>query len=135
MHTDQTSRWLRATFLLGISLLFTHELDAMTHNEWRVLPLTSWLGPEEGRVLFVVLHVPFFAFVLGWLTSHLPERVARARYWISGFLVIHAGLHLAFNGQALYTFDGRLSNTLIYGAAACGAVYLVGAPFSRRQAP
>ena len=118
--------WLRTLFLVGVSLLFTHELDAMTHSEWRVLPLTSWLGPETGRVVFVALHVPLFALVLGWLTSQLPERVIKAQFWVSVFLVVHAGLHVAFSGQPHYTFAGMLSNTLIFGAAVCGAGYLVG---------
>ncbi|MZR61536.1 DUF6713 family protein [Alcanivorax sp. DP30] len=125
--------WLRALFLLGVSLLFTHELDAMTHSEWRVLPLTSWLEPETGRVVFVVLHVPLFALVLGWLTSQLPARVLKAQFWVSVFLVVHAGLHVAFSGQPHYTFAGMLSNTLIFGAAVCGAGYLVGNYVVRRD--
>jgi hypothetical protein len=119
--------WLRVAFLLGVSLLFTHELDAMTHSEWRVLPLTSWMALELGRLTFVVLHVPIFAFLLGWLTSRLPERVASAQFWVSAFLVAHAGLHLAFSGHPAYTFEGALSNTLIFGSAILGAVYLWGA--------
>ena len=124
MNSQQESPWVRAIFLLGVSLLFTHELDAMTHMEWRVLPLTSWLGPEVGRLVFVALHVPAFALVLGWLTSHVPGRVSRAQFWVAVFLMVHAGLHLAFSGHAEYTFDGVLSNTLIFGAGVCGGTYL-----------
>ncbi|GJM08395.1 MAG: hypothetical protein DHS20C11_06710 [Lysobacteraceae bacterium] len=118
--------WLRVTFLFAVSLLFTHELDAMTHAEWDVLPLTSWLPPDVGRAVFVTIHVPIFAFVLGWLTSRLPERVASAQFWISAFLVVHAALHFAFSSHPEYTFEGLLSNTLIFGSAALGAVYLLG---------
>ncbi len=124
MNTNQQPFWLRTVFLVGVSLLFTHELDAMTHMEWRVLPLTSWLAPELGRLAFVSLHVPIFAFVLGWLTSHVPGRVLTAQFWVATFLVLHAGLHLAFSGHREYTFEGILSNTLIFGSAACGATYL-----------
>ena len=35
---------------LGVGALFTHELDAMTNHEWRVLPLTSFLGEELGSL-------------------------------------------------------------------------------------
>lgn len=126
MSTVPQPLWLRALFLIGVSLLFTHELDAMTHSEWRVLPLTSWLAPDVGRVVFVTLHVPIFALVLGWLTSRLPERVAQGQFWVSVFLVVHAGLHVAFSGQPHYTFEGILSNTLIFGAAVFGAGYLLG---------
>ena len=132
MRAELQPFWLRATFLLGVSLLFTHELDAMTHAEWRVLPLTSWLAPELGRLVFVVVHVPLFAFVLGWLTSHIPGRAIAAQFWIAAFLVVHAGLHFAFSGHAHDTFDGIISNTLIFGAALCGAVYLWGQKVQRR---
>lgn len=121
VRKENCPRWL---FLLGVSLLFTHELDAMTHAEWQVLPLTSWLEPNVGRVVFVVFHVPLFAVVLGWLTSHLPQRAAKARLWIAGFLVLHGGLHAAFTSHPAYTFDGLLSNMLIFGAALCGGLYL-----------
>jgi uncharacterized protein DUF6713 len=124
INSYQQPSWLRATFLLGVSLLFTHELDAMTHAEWRVLPVTSWLSPELGRLVFVALHVPIFGFLLGWLTSRVPGRVTNAQFWISIFLVIHAALHLVFSGHPEYTFGGILSNTLIFGSAICGVIYL-----------
>lgn len=126
MTADFQPLWLKAIFLLGVSLLFTHELDAMTHSEWRVLPVTSWLAPGLGRMVFVTLHVPIFALVLGWLTTRLPKRAAHGQFWVSVFLVVHAGLHVAFSGQSHYTFEGILSNTLIFGAALCGALYLLG---------
>ncbi len=126
MSSFQQAAWLRAAILTGISLLLTHELDAMTHSEWRVLPLTSWLPPETGRTVFVVLHVPIFAVMLGWLASRVPRRVQIAQFWIAAFLVIHAMLHMAFSDHPEYTFQGLLSNTLIFGSAACGATYLFG---------
>jgi hypothetical protein len=122
--------WTRVAFLVGVSMLFTHELDAMTHAEWKVLPLTSWLDPEKGRIVFVALHVPIFSLVLGWLTSKLPERARRAQFWIAAFMVAHAVLHFGFSAHPAYTFAGALSNGLIFGSAALGAAYLWG---SRRQ--
>ncbi len=124
MSSYQQPLWLRALFLIGVSLLFTHELDAMTHSEWQVLPLTSWLEPAVGRVIFVSLHVPAFALVLGWLTSQIPGRAYTAQFWIAIFLVVHATLHIAFSGLPTYTFDGLLSNSLIFGSAFFGIAYL-----------
>jgi hypothetical protein len=122
----QEPSWARVAFLLGVSMLFTHELDAMTHAEWRVLPLTSWLDPEFGRIAFVGLHVPIFSLVLGLLTSKLPERARRAQVWIAAFMVAHAALHFGFSGHPAYTFAGVLSNGLIFGSAALSTAYLWG---------
>ena len=124
--SDSASSWTRVTFLLGVSMLFTHELDAVTHEEWRVLPLTSWLDPEAGRIAFIGLHVPIFALVLGWLTSKLPERAHRVQFWIASFMVAHGGLHFAFSEHPAYTFAGVLSNTLIFGSALLGVAYAWG---------
>lgn len=118
--------WLRASFLLGVSLLFTHELDAMTHAEWRVLPLTSWMPADTGRPVFVILHVPLFALLLGWLSSRIPGRAQQAQFWVACFLVVHGGLHAAFSRHPAYAFAGWLSNGLIFGAAALGLAYLMG---------
>ena len=112
-------------FYLGLGALLTHEMDAMTHSEWRILPPTRWLADDLGRELFVMAHVPLYALIIGLLASLHPGTRDRARFWVSVFLVIHAGLHAAFSSDPAYTFAGALSNTLIYGAAALGGLYLV----------
>lgn len=49
-------------FYIGVGMSFTHELDAMLNNEWRVLPLTSGLPDEMGQTVFVLAHIPLFAY-------------------------------------------------------------------------
>ncbi len=120
-------------FYLGVSLLFTHELDAMPNQEWRVLPLTSMLGDSAGELAFVLLHIPLFALVIGFIASLNPATRARARMLTSAFLVLHAGLHGLFTTHAHYEFAGLLSNGLIYGAAVCGALYLALTYTDRRR--
>ncbi len=112
-------------FYLGIGLFFTHELDAMTNHEWRVLPLTSWMPEHHGELSFVLLHIPLFAILVA-LVASLNE-VIRRRSWIgvSLFLAIHGGLHAAFMVHDDYEFSSLLSNVLIFGGAVCGAVYLI----------
>ena len=112
-------------FYLGIGLFFTHELDAMTNHEWRVLPLTSWKPEYNGELSFVLLHIPLFAILVA-LVASLNE-VIRRRSWIgvSLFLAIHGALHAAFMVHDDYEFSSLLSNVLIFVGAVCGAVYLV----------
>ena len=112
-------------FYLGAGALFTHELDAMTNHEWRVLPLTAWLPEEIGRTAFVALHVPLFAALIALLASR-DERVRRrSMFALGAFLVVHAGLHAAFSGHPHHEFSSALSLALIYGGALCGVVHLV----------
>ncbi|MGR8920417.1 MAG: DUF6713 family protein [Gammaproteobacteria bacterium] len=110
---------------VGLGGLFTHELDAMTNHEWRVLPLTSWLDDGVGELVFVLAHVPLFAVAIGFVASTVPRVRARAETVVAAFMVIHAGLHAAFSARPAYEFSGWLSNGLIFAAAACGLAYLV----------
>lgn len=117
-------RLLAGIFYLGIALLFTHELDAMTHHEWRLLPGLAMLDEVSGRWWFVLLHVVLFAVVIGCIASLNPRLRKRSRMFTAGFMVIHAGLHTMFIHHADYTFAGFLSHGLIYGAALLGVTYL-----------
>lgn len=113
-----------ALFHLGLAALFTHELDAVEHSEWRLLYVLRSLPDESAYTAFVALHLPLFAVLL-WLCHHPRERLRSAvRQAVAGFLVIHAGLHLRLSGAPEYEFEGPLSNLLIYSAAAFGAAFL-----------
>lgn len=113
-----------ALYYLGLAFLFTHELDAMTHAEWRLLLVLRDLPDQTASPWFVALHVPMF-FAILWLShSSRPRLREITRTAVASFLVVHAGLHLALSSREAYTFHGVLSNALIFGAAACGAAYL-----------
>ncbi len=111
-------------FYLGLALLFTHELDAMSNHEWRVIPLIRNLTDSVGEVTFVIAHIPIFAIVIACIASLNPGTRSLARDIVSGFLVGHVFLHIAFSGHAAYEFDLLLSLVLVYGAGLCGAMYL-----------
>ena len=122
-----------AFFYFGLALLFTHELDAVTNHEWRVLPILGSLPDRTGESSFVLLHVPLFAIVLASVASLNRKVRARAQIVASGFLVVHGLLHTLFSGHAEYEFSSVLSSSLIFGAAACGAAYLAAVVFSGPQ--
>lgn len=114
-----------ALYNLGLACLFTHELDAVAHSEWRLLFLLRSLPDNSASQLFVALHVPLF-FVVLWL-SNFPREVVRqtTRAIVAALLVVHAILHFSLSSRPVYEFHGALSRTLIVSAAACGAAYLV----------
>lgn len=112
-------------FYLGLGFLFTHELDAMTHQEWKLLYVLRSLPSEQARDWFVWLHVPLFGFLI-WITHHPKLRVRTlCRALVAVFFVIHALLHYRLSDHPLYTFSGMTSNALIYGGALCGLVFLL----------
>ena len=97
----------------------------MPNHEWQVLPLLRSLADNAGQVTFVLAHVPIFAIVIACVASLNLKIRSLARDIASAFLVVHAILHFAFSGHPAYAFESLLSNGLIYGAAVCGAVYLL----------
>lgn len=127
---QQLKTWL---FYLGFATLTTHELDAMTQSEWRVLWLLRELPDPLARDLFVLLHVPLLALLL-WLTFHPQARIREgSRLALSGFLVVHVGLHLASQGHPAYSFFSPLSLSLIYGGGWLGLGYLLATVATARR--
>lgn len=112
-------------FYIGFAALATHELDAVSKHEWRVLPLTSWLPDEYGFLVFLFFHIPLFA-ILAWLIANSNQTVRyRSRLGVSIFLIVHGVLHLLFAGHRLYEFTSAYSNMLIFGGALCGLTHIV----------
>ncbi len=111
-------------FYLGLGALFSHELDAMTHHEWRLLPGLRQLPDEAGSLAFVVAHVPLFAGLVA-LVGSLNRRVrGYAQLGLATFLVVHGLLHTLLAGDPAHEFSSPLSWGLILGGAACGLVCL-----------
>ncbi|MBV6627415.1 MAG: hypothetical protein KI793_31485 [Rivularia sp. (in: Bacteria)] len=112
-------------FNLGFATILTHELDAMTQSEWRLLFILRNLPEQSASDAFVILHVPLIAVLL-WLTNNESEIIKNwSRIALSGFLVIHSGLHKLLENSPNYTFDSYLSLWLIYGGGFLGFVYLI----------
>jgi len=120
-HTD----WKTILFLMGLSLLVCHELDAMTHQEWLLLPTLNALPGETARTVFVIVHIPLLTVVF-WLVSHQSSGVRRrSQVAFDGFLAIHAILHFLMSGHDQYSFEAPLEGLLVYGAAVAGLSHLL----------
>lgn len=119
------SRGYSALYYLGIACLFTHELDAVTHSEWRLLFVLGSMPDDTASPLFVVLHVPLF-FAILWLGDHRRDAIRKlTRVTVAAFLVVHAILHFALSSNPQNEFHGVLSQFLIVSAGLCGAAYLL----------
>lgn len=111
-------------FYLGLGTLFTHELDAISNHEWRLLPILGSLPQVTAMNTFVMLHIPLFAVLVALVASADERLRKRSRLGVSMFLIIHAGLHLWFANDLSYEFTSTISNMLIFGGAIFGAIYI-----------
>ena len=120
-------------FFIGLGTLFTHELDAIPNHEWRVLPLLRLLPDDLGLVVFVIAHVPIFAVLVAMVASTNERTRNLSRLAISGFLVLHGVAHLLYMDHPDYEFSSVLSQSLIFGGAVFGTIYLVLEAWSKRE--
>ena len=112
-------------YYLALAAFFTHELDAVMAQEWRLLYGLRSLSEAAAYPLFILIHLPLF-FVFLWLSHHRRPSVRTGfRALASGFLIVHAGLHLRLADAPLNGFDGLLSYGLIHAAGLLGALYLL----------
>jgi hypothetical protein len=109
-------------FVAALSLLLTHEMDAVRRHEWRVLPLTAWIEDDErGFLAFTALHVPLYVVLLGaFFGGHTPTIIV-----FDIFCIVHVGLHLLFMRHPAYAFNNPFSWSLIGGAGIAGAIDLL----------
>ena len=111
-------------FYLGLATLFTHELDAFSNHEWRVIPILQSLPELVAMNTFILLHIPLFAALVALVASTNAVLRKRSRLGLSMFLIVHALLHLWFRNDVNYEFASAMSNILIFGGAIFGALYL-----------
>ena len=108
-------------FWLALSLFWTHEVDAMYRKEWRMLPVLRDLPDDQGRAGFTWIHVPIFLLTAYALNAGPLSFVGLL---VSGFCVIHVGLHWLFRKHPEYRFHGIASRIFIGGAGVCGALHV-----------
>ena len=109
-------------FLVGLSLLFVHEMDAVRCREWRIFPGLSLLTDKAGFLVFSAAHIPILfclfyeLFVLNNQNLVTPINI---------FFIIHLGLHLLFLKHKKNEFKDVFSWTIISGLAVCGITGLI----------
>lgn len=110
-------------FLLGITFLSMHEMDAIRCREWRIFPGLSMLSDKLGHIIFVFAHIPLFFFIF-WQLTHSQDIEA----FIKGFnifMIVHLGLHILFLKHKNNEFKDWMSWTIIIGAGLCGLIDLI----------
>ena len=77
-------------FYIGLTLILTHELDAIRLKEWTVFPILSSLNVNLGFKIFTILHIPLFLVIFYGLKTNQEQTIK----WLDIFFIIHIGLHL-----------------------------------------
>ena len=114
-------------FLLGLSTILVHEMDAVRLAEWRILLGFLRLSDEMGYLVFTALHLPLYLLLFWFLfdTTTTPASLNSALIrGLDGFFILHVGLHWAFRNHRHYQCTSRFSTLLIGIPGLCGALDL-----------
>lgn len=106
---------------IGLGLLFSHEVDAGHHHEWRLLFWLRAMDDRRAQVIFTALHVPLFVGLL----LVLPDPPGWLVLGLDAFLVVHAVLHRRLHRHPEHSMTSGFSQFLILAAAAAGLAHAV----------
>lgn len=110
-------------FLLALSFLIVHEMDAMRCEEWSIFPFLSRLNDNTGYLIFTAAHIPLVLLIfLGLSNGSIFQPVTRVL--LDVFLVIHIFLHAFFHRHPQNQFESRFSQFLILGTGLTGLLDL-----------
>ena len=102
-------------FFIALAFIITHELDAIKHHEWRILPITSQLSDKLGYTVFTLMHIPLFAVCFFYLYngSSLNQKLITG---LNIFFIVHIFLHLLALRHPKNEFSSFRSWFIIVGA-------------------
>ena len=108
-------------YLLGVTLILMHEMDAVRCKEWRIFPGLSYLSDSSGFIVFMLVHIAlFYGLLMMWNSGSESFRTG-----FNFFLVVHVGLHILFLKHKNNLFKDWISWSIIIGAGACGTLDLL----------
>ena len=100
-------------FLVIISLLLVHEMDAIRAKEWKMFIVLKEMTEETAYRVFTVIHLPLFfcAFYLLFLGDAATFAL---KIFIDIFLLAHAFIHYCFRNHKDNGFQSIFSKSIIY---------------------
>lgn len=110
-------------FLIGLSLILLHEMDAIRCKEWRIFPGLSMLNEKTGYILFLFVHLPLFYWIFWQLTDNSDFNTFRIGFNV--FLIAHFVIHLMLLKHKKNEFKDWISWTIIAGSGICGFLDLI----------
>lgn len=108
-------------FYAGLSLMLTHEMDAVRLQEWKLFPFLSGLNDQSGYLVFTSLHVVLYILLFwGLWGGHSEQTVETVRLSLDCFFAIHIILHWLLRNHIDNRFNNPFSWSLIVGSGLAG---------------
>ena len=109
-------------FAIALALLFTHEMDAVRRQEWKMFVILKDMSDEKAYRIFTLLHIPLYAlFFLLWLFDYLLALF----YLLDIFLILHLFIHIGFSKHSGNNLKNRISKGIIISAGLLAFIHLI----------
>jgi len=108
-------------FALELALLFTHEMDAVYRQEWKMFVILKDMAAEDAFRIFLLLHIPLYTAILCLLLSEYHQA---GIYITDIFLILHMLVHLAFGKHPANQLNGSISKAIIGSAGILALIHL-----------
>jgi len=130
---DSTSVFIASTtllpveqilFLVILSLLLVHEMDAIRAKEWKMFVVLKDITEETAYRVFTFIHFPLYLAAFYVLFCNGVTASDVLKIMIDIFLVFHAFVHYAFRKHRNNGFHTWFSKINIYSMAALALLHL-----------
>ncbi|HPV40220.1 MAG TPA: hypothetical protein PKX40_03510 [Spirochaetota bacterium] len=111
-------------FILTVSLLILHEMDAIRRKEWKLFVVLKDMTEERGYLVFSILHLPLCFVILYFIMNTGSAYYNIFTIVINGFLIFHGVIHLLFRNKKANEFSGTYSYVIIFLMSVLGALQL-----------
>jgi len=113
-------------FLVGLSFILTHEMDAIRLQEWRLFLFLSTMQEAASYMTFTTLHVPLYILLFWGLFATSNTGINQGVVvGLDIFFIVHLLLHLLFLRHRNNQFTSIFSWILILGASVGGILDLL----------
>ena len=117
-------------FVMELALLFTHELDAVRKQAWRMFIGLKNMEGKKAYHIFLLLHLPLYTAILLLLFSPSSHS---GRYIVDGFLALHMLIHWGFRKHPGNQLNQGMSLVIINCAGLLAILHFILAAVFRYQ--
>ena len=117
--------WVHVLFVLKLSLLLLHEMDAVRAREWKMFIFLKSMREETAYIIFSVVHLPLYFWALFTISQTFSSGYTFVYLITDVFLIAHTVIHFFFRRHAANGFSSAYSNALIYIMGVLAVIHLI----------
>lgn len=111
-------------FIIMISLLLIHEMDAIRTKEWKMFILLKDMDDETAYKIFTLAHLPLYFVVIFVMVQGGVFANSILYYVIDIFLLGHSIIHYVFKKNPNNGFTSLFSKLIIYSLGFFAAIHI-----------